>query len=151
MSGARDQGSANVALPRPSRRRWRPWALGLAIFCSGALVGIGVTLATLRHGVLSAIHYPEAVPRRIASWLRGPLDLSAEQQQAVEAVFRERQRAIWAIRRQARPRVEAELNRLRDEVAAILNPAQASKWAERFNRLRARWLLPLPEDDASPS
>ena len=150
MSDAKDRGSASAALPRPPRRR-RFWVLWLAIFLSGALIGTGVTLATLRHVVLSTVQHPERLPRRIASWLRGPLHLSIEQQQAVEAVFRERQHAIWAIRRQAQPGVEAELNRLREEVAAVLNAEQASKWAERFNRLRARWLLSPLRDGASPS
>ena len=54
-------------------------------------------------------------------------------------ILRQRQAAIHDLQVQMRPRVDAELDRLRDEVAGVLDEPQAKKWQRRFDVLRARW------------
>ena len=139
------------ALPEPPlRRRWLSILLGVAIFCSGVIVGGSATLIALRHVALHTIHHPEELPDRLTGWLRYRLKLSDQQAQAMKAILIERQSAIWAVRRECQPRVQAELDRLREQIAAVLDRKQAEKWRERFDRIRRIWWPAPPEQQPGP-
>ena len=136
---------SNLQLPVPRKRRfWRALLLGMVILLCGMLIGAGVTVIVLQKFVLYAIHHPEEVPNRVAERLRNKLSLSDEQAKKVKAILTERQKAFLVLRRMARPKVERELERLREEVAAVLDENQARKWRKRFDRLRRQWMPPPP-------
>lgn len=132
--------------PLPARpKRWRIVLLGIAILMLGALIGSGVTVIVIKKMVLHAISHPEKASARIANRIQRKLDLSAEQAAQVRSIIAERQKALQAIRREVQPRVEKELNGLRDDVAALLEPDKARRWRERFDRLKRSWVpAPLP-------
>jgi hypothetical protein len=136
---------SSLELPIPPRRRpWRSLLLGLIILLCGILIGTGGTVIVLQKVVLYAIHHPEEVPNRVAERMRNKLGLSDEQTKKVKAILAERQRAFLALRRAARPKVEQELERLREEVATILDKNQARKWRKRFDALTRQWMPPPP-------
>jgi hypothetical protein len=64
------------------------------------------------------------------------LDLSEHQAAEVKKILTERQKAILGLRGQIQPEVEKELEKAKEDVAAILKPEQAKKWRARFDRLR---------------
>jgi hypothetical protein len=80
-----------------------------AIFLSGLLVGVGITLLAVRQGMLYGIHHPEEMPVRVVARLRRPLSLSDEQADRIESIIRQRQVHLQEIRRRYQPEVEAEL------------------------------------------
>ena len=129
--------------------RWRAIALALVIFISGAVAGAAVTITALRHKTQSALRQPELLPARLAARIRSRLRLDAGQEAAVTRIFAERQAAWIGIRRSVRPQVEAELEGLRRDVAAVLTPRQAEQWNRLFERGRQRW-LPPPDDRSRP-
>jgi len=131
-----------AALPR---RGWRTLLLAILIFVSGLIVGGGLTLITVRHRALRAIHHPDEVPPRIAAHLRWKLGLSDEQTRQVEQIVRKRQQALQAIRRDVQPRVTIELDRVESEIAATLDDAQREKWRALFTNLRETWIPPPPK------
>jgi hypothetical protein len=131
--------------PAPRPRRWLRVVMALVLFASGFVVGAGATLITVRNRVLHAIHHPEEGPPRVAAKLRRKLDLTDEQTRRVEEILRARQLALQAIRREAWPRVEVELDRVRREVAEVLDEQQRREWEERFAYLRETWIPPVPE------
>lgn len=132
-------------MSRAAPRRWRAVALALVIFTSGAVAGAALTITTLRRTTQTAFRQPELVPARLAARIRSRLRLDAGQEAAVARIFAERQAAWIGIRRSVRPQVEAELEGLRRDVAAILTPGQAALWNRWFRRGRERW-LPSPDD-----
>ena len=134
----------------PAVPRWRRWRLhvllSLVIFASGGAVGVGATLIVLRSRVLYAIHHPREMPVKIAANMRRPLQLSDEQVRQVEQILSQRQQLLQDIRRRVQPEVEAELDRVEQQVAEVLDNQQRERWHEHFTRLRGIWLPPLPTE-----
>lgn len=130
------------------RRGWlRPLLLSM-IFLSGLLVGVGLTLMAVRHGVLYGIHHPEEMPVKVTSRLRRPLSLSDEQAAQVESIIRQRQERLQDIRRRFQPEVEAELELVYQEIREILNDQQRQRWDRMYENLKQTWIPPLPEPKA---
>jgi hypothetical protein len=125
----------------PRRKRWHSVLLGITILLCGVAIGGGGAVIVIRHVVLHAIHHPEEAPQRITNRVRRMLDLSEHQAAEVKKILTERQKAILGLRRQIQPQVEKELEKAKEDVAAILKPEQAKKWQERFDRLRI-WFPP---------
>ncbi len=142
---------APTPAPRATARgRWlRPLMLA-AIFLSGLLVGVGLTLMAVRQGVLYGIHHPEELPVRVAARLRRPLSLSDQQADRVEAIIRQRQSQLQEIRRRFQPEVEAELEQVYQQVREILDDQQRERWDQIYTRLRETWIPPLPKPAAMP-
>jgi hypothetical protein len=142
-----DMSSSALELPIPRKRRpWRTLLLGLVILFCGILIGAGITVIALQKVVLYAIHHPEQVPNRLTERLRGKLGLSDDQAKKIKAILNERQNAFQVLRRSTRPKVEREFDRLREEVAAVLDENQARKWRKRFDAIRRQWMPPPPPE-----
>jgi hypothetical protein len=120
--------------------------LGIAILIMGALIGSGITVIVVKKMVLHAVSHPEEAPARITKRIQSKLDLSGEQAAKVRSIIAERQKALQAIRREVQPRVEKELNGVREDVAALLEPEKARQWRERFDYLKRLW-VPAPPPD----
>jgi hypothetical protein len=133
-----------TALPARPRRRWPTILLAFLLLFGGAVIGGGVTLLVVVHRVQYAIHHPSEFPARATARLRRSLDLTDQQAQAVEGILRQRQAALQEIRRDVQPLVEAQLDELQKEVAAVLNKEQARKWNRLFDEKRRTWMPPLP-------
>ncbi|MBI4579270.1 MAG: hypothetical protein HY718_06180 [Planctomycetes bacterium] len=129
---------------RPRRRVLRTVLLSVVLLISGAAIGAGVTMLVLVRGVQFGIRHPELFPARATHRLRSFLDLTDEQARRVEAILTERQQQIQVIRREAQPRLEAQIEQIRDEIAAVLTPQQSGKWTRWLDDRRRVWLPPLP-------
>ncbi len=129
----------------PKKRRWRSFFLGVVILLCGMVIGAGGTVVVMKHIILRAIQHPEEAPQRITDRVRNKLDLTEDQAAKVKAILTERQNKIQALRRQVQPEVEKELEKAKEDVAAVLKPDQAEKWRERFDHLRI-WFPALPAD-----
>ena len=149
MNAARPHTGASpdpvASLVPPPRRRWTRLLLALLIFLSGVGVGVGGALIVVRHRVLHAIHHPDEMPALLAARLRHRLRLSTEQVQRVETIFTQRQHALQEVRRRAQPEVEAELERVEQQVAEVLDEQQRQAWHRQFQQLRDTWLPALPK------
>jgi Spy/CpxP family protein refolding chaperone len=66
------------------------------------------------------------------------LDLSADQRQRLEEVFKRQRQKFEALHRDLRPRVEALMDETQAELEAILSPEQL----ERYRARRDRWHRP---------
>lgn len=131
------------SLVRPRRRWWRSLLVGIAILFCGMLIGSGLTMRVLWNRVTDIVQHPDQLPQRITQRVNRFLDLTPEQQTKVQDILAKRQLSIEALRRQVYPNIQSEMDGLRDDVAAILNPDQARRWKERFEQLRTRWWPPL--------
>jgi Spy/CpxP family protein refolding chaperone len=114
--------------------------LGIVILICGALIGAGVTAHVFWERFLHAAHSPEDAPARIVERMAGRLDLTDEQVEQIEQIVAERREALLDIRRETQPRVGAEIEGMRLEVAAVLTPEQATRWNERMESLKERWM-----------
>jgi hypothetical protein len=110
--------------------------LGLVILVSGIVIGSVGTLVTIKRGMMRAVQHPEQIPERTARRLAARYDLSDEQQAQVQAILRERLQRMAQIRRRLRPHIDAELDRLREDMAEVLTDEQQAQWREDFDRLR---------------
>ena len=133
-----------AATARPRAVRGRLFLAGTAIFVCGLLLGAAGALFFVRYRILHALRHPEEAPARITAHIRRKLELTPHQAEEVERVVLRRQRALQEIRREVQPRVEAELDRAEQEIAALLTPVQKAKWREWFKRVRTTWIPPLP-------
>lgn len=119
--------------------RWRAVALALVIFVSGAVAGAAIAVTAGRRAARAAFREPDLVPARLAARLRCRLRLAPVQEAAMARILAARQASWLEIRRSTRPRVDAELEQLRREVAAVLTPRQVEKWDRWLERGHRRW------------
>jgi hypothetical protein len=133
--------------PLPRRRSgWlRTLLLGSVILLSGMIIGSGLTLHVIWNRVTTMLQHPDAIPERWTERLQSRLDLTPEQAERIEQIMRERQEALRDLRREWQPLLMEELDRLQEEVAAVLDEEQARKWNERCTYLREHLVPPLPE------
>ena len=141
---AQDQPVAPVIRPR---RRWVwPVLLALVIFVSGVVVGGGLTFKIITSGFKRSFQDPEVSAERITNRMKRRLDLTDEQFVQVRRIILERQKAFQSMRKQVRPQLEAQIEKTRQELAAVLSPEQARKWEKRFGQFLKFWLPPQPGD-----
>ena len=141
---AQDQPVAPVIRPR---RRWVwPVLLALVIFVSGVLVGGGLTFKIITSGFKRSFQDPEVSAERITNRMKRRLDLTDEQFVQVRRIILEQQKAFQSMRKQVRPQLEAQIEKTRQELAAVLTPEQARKWEKRFGHFLKFWLPPQPGD-----
>jgi hypothetical protein len=146
---AQDQPTAPVIRPR---RRW-VWTilLALVIFVSGVLVGGGLTFKVITSGFKRSFQDPAVSAERITHRMKKQLDLTDKQAVQVHRIFFEQQKAFQSLRKQVRPQLEAQIEKTRQELAAVLTPEQARKWEKRFGRFMKFWLPPKNGDDPPES
>ncbi|MCP4643920.1 MAG: hypothetical protein GY851_25985 [bacterium] len=134
--------------PRPSRRRKRHWlktaVLALVIFLCGAVAGGGVTSHMIWSRMRDAFKDPSAIPTRIAGHMQRKLDLTDDQRDEIEAIFRSTGEELMALREEVEPRLADHFRKARDEVKAVLTPEQAEKWEKEFGERRKHWFPHLP-------
>jgi vacuolar-type H+-ATPase catalytic subunit A/Vma1 len=111
---------------------------------AGVIAGASLTVITIRHHVQQALLYPEQKLHKVATRLQRRLDLTDEQTRQVEDVFLERNESLQAIRRDVHPKVVEEMDRMYQDVAAILDEEQSRKWKRMYHRLRRSVPPPLP-------
>jgi hypothetical protein len=133
--------------PPTRRRRWLSVLLGMLIFAGGALTGSALTVVFAVGTLQYIIRHPENAPERITAFLSRKLSLDPDQRNQVLAIVTRHQTQIQAIRRQMRPQMDEQLDQVRSEVGALLNPTQRETWDGLFDRLREHWtpkLMPTP-------
>jgi len=137
---AQDQPTAPVI---QRRRRW-VWTilLALVIFVSGVLVGGGLTFKVITSGFKRSFQDPEVSAERITNRMKKRLDLTDEQAVRVRRIILEQQKAFQSMRKQVRPQLEAQIEKTRRELAAVLTPDQARKWETSFRHFWKFWLPP---------
>lgn len=143
MSSALPSDSSRVT--RPGRRCWRRVLMVLLIFLGGAACGAAVATMAVRHAVHHTIQGPDTISAHITSRLAGMLDLTDDQSVQVREIILRRHNALIDIRRDIQPRLEAELAVLEEEIAAVLNEQQRTKWHAHAASVRAHWLPPIPD------
>ncbi len=145
---AQDQPTAPVIRPR---RRWAwPIFLALVIFVSGVLVGGGLTFKVITSGFKRSFQDPAVSAERITQRWKKKLDLTDQQAVQFHRIIFEQQKAFQSLRKQVRPQLEAQIEKTRQELTAVLTPEQARKWEKGFGRFMKFWLPPknggdLPE------
>jgi Spy/CpxP family protein refolding chaperone len=140
-------------LAKPRRRWLRTVLLGTAIFVCGALVGGGLTFKIIASGYKRSFQEPAVLAEEITHRMKRRLDLTDDQVQQVRRIILEQQMAFQSLRKEFRPRLDNQIEKTRQELAAVLTPEQARKWEKRFAHIQRFWLPPLPGDsrDYSPS
>ncbi len=137
------------ALARPRRRWLRTLLLTLIVFVSGVLVGGGLTFKVVTTGFKRFFQEPEVLAENITHRMKKRLDLTDDQAVQVRRIILERQKALQSLRKEVQPRIEAEIEKTRREMAAVLTPEQARKWEKRF-RYFSRFWLPSPSGTPPP-
>ncbi|MGQ9730751.1 MAG: hypothetical protein ACUVX8_05690 [Candidatus Zipacnadales bacterium] len=128
---------ASSALPPPRRSTYgSQLLLAVAILLAGVVIGAGVTILLGKHfgwrpPVRSRTEVGEALVRRTEG-----LNLRPDQRQQVREIIRRRLNRVYEIRDESRRAVQEELNAMHDEVAKVLDPEQARRWREQWERMR---------------
>ena len=148
----RGPGQAASTLPpvRP-RRRWLTALLAVVLFLGGMFFGAALMVIVILNRVQYAIHHPEEAPARMTKRLAKTLKLTPKQAGQVRQVLERRYAAAQEIRRDVYPRVEAELNKVQQEIGETLSDKQRTKWQDLFTRLRQRWMAPPPPPRDQPA
>ena len=131
---------------RPRRRRIWSILLALVIFISGVLVGGGLSFKLVTGGFKRYFQDPAVSAERITQRMKRQLDLTEEQAVQVRRIIFEQQNSFQSLRKQIRPQLDAQIEKTRRELAAVLTPEQARKWEKRFDRFMKFWLPPRNGD-----
>ncbi len=154
MSG--EEKTAAVPVPEAGRvrpRRVTSILLGLVIFGSGVLVGAGAAVLTIHAVVTHRFQHPEDAFVKIVERIDRDLHLTPEQRKKVEDVISKKQREFFALISEGQPKMEAHLQSVRNEVAAVLDEKQAAMWKEQFDTMHSSLMppfLPPPDHFGSP-
>ena len=144
---AQDQPASPVIRPR---RRWvLTILLALVIFVSGALVGGGLTFKIIASRFKGFFQDPEVAAERITHRMKRRLDLTDAQVVQVQRIILERQKALQSLRKKVWPELEAQIEKTRQELSAVLTPEQARKLEKEFSHFRKFWLR-SPRGDHPP-
>lgn len=139
---------------RPVRsRRWLSVILGAVIFVSGLVIGGTGTFIALRQLTIFRLHNPEKRILQDAKVLQRRLGLTDDQTREVLAIFSRHLDEFMQFRNEIRPELDAKLDGLEAEVAAVLNEEQARKWNTWFDDMRKTWIPPIesPEGETTPN
>jgi len=134
-------------------RRKRTWAFVL-VALAGLLVGFlgGATAASyfIVTQVRHLMDHPDEAPGRITDRLDSRLDLSPEQERAIEQVLRNRfnhlHRAVYT----AWPVVDQILDQIGDDIRYELNDRQKQQWDELYPEIREKWFQRPPDPKDQP-
>lgn len=126
-------------LPRP-RRRWVRVLLMLVIFCSGMVVGVGLTVGTVVRQAKQNLAHPELQPMRWTQRLTRRLDLNEAESAAVGRIMQDSWDRMTPLRKDAGEQIRAEVERLDQEVAAAISAEKANRWHDYVQNIRENWL-----------
>lgn len=114
-------------------------ALGAAILLCGVIIGAGLGSRILWSRAMSGARDPARLHARVTERLARRLDLTAEQERQVRQILRDHREQQALILERVQPELEAEVERMRGDVARLLTPEQAERWNRRFEDFRRRW------------
>jgi len=144
--------SASVDMPRrrtlPAPRRGVRHRLFIvvtmiAIFLFGLAAGGLVTGAVIVRFTRQLIAEPERWTEIVTNRLDRRLDLRPEQREAVEAIVATRMARLRALRIEVYPRVTAEVDAMKAEIEAELDPGQLAAFDQYYDELDRR-IRPAP-------
>ncbi|MBE3099561.1 MAG: hypothetical protein IMZ44_20785 [Planctomycetes bacterium] len=136
-------------LPQPGRQTWPLVLLGLVILVCGTAIGGGAAVLWLKDRLAGPPRPDRATPEIVRD-LRSRYDLTEEQARRVGGIMQHRMEALEAIRRDAEEKFEAEHEKLRGEMKAVLTPEQYEQWVAHFDSLRRRPPGPPPGGPGRP-
>jgi xanthosine utilization system XapX-like protein len=131
-----------TAPPRGSRLKHVVFAA--LIFIGGAACGASVATLVIGRAIHRVLEHPEEATAHFAARLANYLDLDAQQTEQVRRIIQRHQAALAQFRHEIQPRLEGELTQLEEEIAAVLNDSQKTKWHAHAASVRANWLPPAP-------
>ncbi len=145
-------GEHQAPLPAVPWRRWRLTLLmGLVIFVSGGVCGVGIGMWFEKQHFIEILQHQERWPERIANRMRSRLQLDDRQARQVQALVEKRVAALQDVHREVvDPLLAKQLERFEADVAEVLNPQQRAQWHEFMQRTREKWYPLLPPKPASP-
>lgn len=129
--------SSDAAPETPAGGGWvRPVALvllGVFIFACGAVTG--ACLMSPRHPPRRGPP-PRDLPENARMRLKRHLDLSAEQDQKVDAIMREHFAAMQSVYKEMESRLQPEREALEKKLGEVLTPEQMAQWRALQERQR---------------
>lgn len=126
------------------RPAWHFWAMTLAVFVSGLVIGAASTVFFLHQQRMRMFRNPDAINQKLLADVRGTLQLDDAQVAAVAEVLKKRQQAFEALRAEIHPRLEREIALLETEVANVLPEDRRAAWQVYYRRFQQEWMPPPP-------
>jgi hypothetical protein len=120
----------------PGRRRWPTIVLMVVVFAAGAAIGAAGTVLYFDRINQYYRAHPEKLPERIASRIAKEMDLSSEQAPQARQIVAEWWQAMQEVRHQSYPLYKPPLDRMDQQMSALLNDRQKQKWNEYFASIR---------------
>ncbi len=120
----------------------------LFLLC-GAVIGSSVTYYFVFEPPRFGPPAPGEMPSKIVKMLKSELDLSPEQAREIEAIFHRGEKEMDLIRTKLAPEMDAQREKLENDVAALLRPEQVEKWRDKCNDMKKRYQARRVESGAS--
>jgi hypothetical protein len=133
------------ALPTTSRRPlWRTLLLAALIFIAGGITGGAATVIVIVRRLHAVIQTPESLPDRLTARLTRHLGLTEDERARVHATLVKHQVNLLAMRREMQPKVMAELDQIRIDIGAEIDPARRAKLDATYETFIDNFVPPLP-------
>jgi hypothetical protein len=135
----------STTLPTSSRRPlWRTLLLAALIFIAGGITGGATAAIVIARRIQVVIKSPELLPDRLTSRLTRHLDLTEAEQARVHATLVKHQPRLMELRREMQPKVMAELDQIRIDIGAEIDPSRRAKLDATYESFLDNFVPPLP-------
>ena len=129
------------------RNRARAWAILIAVFLLGSLLGAGGAFFWSRTHPGPGWAHPQGSPPPPRGHRRLPelLEMTPEQEARFGEIMKESRRQLDALQTEQQPRIEAVLAETNQKISSILDAAQQKKFADYLEDIK-RWRSPDGRD-----
>lgn len=136
----------NGPVPRPLRkiRQAQPWWIQLSVllvvFAAGGAIGGMIAMKSVHSRMEFLRENPDALPTVVVPRLQHILSLNEEQSAQVRAIMTRRHPRIIEFSHQGIEGMHSEFDAMEEEIAAVLDDDQGSKWRVVAESVRSRFL-----------
>lgn len=133
-------------LTPPRRSWWKTVALSAALFASGVVIGVGLTLMGIRNRLDEFRSRPDLLSQRMVQRMEHDLGLTSRQTEEIRKIFDASREEADAMRQRNRAQAQAFFREFQNKVAQVLTPSQQKEWEEWFRKARDRAMQHRPGD-----
>ena len=134
---SKTEGTDNLTVSCMHRlQRWRMAFFGVVILLAGLVIGGASMLIFMPHRLMRPPRGPEFETMRMIGPLRRDLGLSGEQTERIKPILDKHMGKLSDIREDARSEISKTLEKMNQEISAILTEGQRQIWQGQLVRLQ---------------
>jgi|GEM_PF-3057285 len=128
-----------TAHPPGRKHSMKQYFLGIVILLCGMVIGAGLMSFVLWNSLQKPMRLYDRMPDRIVEDMKTHIDLTEEQAEQIQEVFRRHLAVFDSVRQEVEPKINNEISLMENEIRDILTKEQQERWEDRYMKFRRRW------------